>query len=149
MRPEVPVVDCAAVATSVLDAYNRRDWTAIEAACAPTISFHDRALNLGGDGREKYLEYWQQFSAAITNQIISDVTVESSEVFTAVTTLTCSGDHDGADFLPGFPAKHAHVQARLCALWRCDEQGLLVRNEWFWDLLTVLRCLGQVDLAVR
>jgi steroid delta-isomerase-like uncharacterized protein len=139
------MIECADVVRSVLSAYNRRDWVAIADACAPGFSFYDNTLASGGNTKEEYVRYWQGFSRAMTNQVVSDVDIAGSADF-VVATMTCSGNHDGADFLPGMAANGKRVNTRLCALWRCDEHGKLVSNEWFWDMLTVLRGLGHVDI---
>jgi len=142
------MAECADTVRSVLDAYNRRDWAAIADVCAPDFFFYDNTLATGGHTKTEYVQYWQGFSRAMSNQEISDLDLVESGNF-VVATMTCSGNHDGGEFLPGMAANGKHVTARLCALWRCDDHGKLVSNEWFWDILTVLRGLGHVDIPIR
>jgi steroid delta-isomerase-like uncharacterized protein len=123
-----------------LEAYNRRDVTALVDVYREDAVLTDHALQQTVSGREAIRAYFQaQFDAS------SDVTFESARVVGADDWTMARGETRGTHDGPwaGIAPTNRPFAASLCSVGRW-ENGQVIEDHFYYDLYGVLAQLGQV-----
>jgi len=122
------------------EAFNRRDFEAMTAQYADTISWTDhsqgRTFRTPQEFREDFLAGWVEASTDI--QVTDARYLDAGR--TAVCTFTVVGTHDGP--LGPFPATGKEFTLPLCELWHFDPSGRVVGGDLYYDQVSLLTQLG-------
>jgi steroid delta-isomerase-like uncharacterized protein len=130
-------------ALQVYDAFNRRDLDA-----AVSVFADDGVLNeMGGqgrrlEGREAIKGYFSAFVAASSDWKATVVNAYESENVVVVQAVA-SGTNDGP--LGPFPPTGRQATLPFCEIWEFNSQGQAIRNDEYYDQLSILAQLGHVQ----
>ena len=121
------MVDVAKAAETLVEAYNAKDFAALERLIAPDLDFAHYNRNFVMKSRDELLDILRAFAA----QYVPDRHFEPVErVSVAGNIVVREAWYAGtaAVDLPGFGAAGEAFRLKFCSVMRFDEAGLLV--EW-------------------
>ena len=120
-------------------AFNRHDAAGVVAMYSDDVVLSDQAAPQPIQGRQAAQEYvqgyitafpdmtWQRVGAAVDGSI-------------GIEQWRASGTHEGD--LPGLPATHRRMAIDGCTVLHFGDDGLVHREENYWDEAAMLRQLG-------
>jgi ketosteroid isomerase-like protein len=130
------------------EAFNRRDFEAMTAQYADSITWTDRAqgrtFRTPQEFRDDFLPGWVRASSDI--RITDPRYIDAGE--TVVCTFNVVGRHDGP--LGPFQATGEEFALPLCEMWQFDSSGRVVGGDLYYDqvsLLTQLALMPQPSIT--
>lgn len=130
------------------EAWNRRDWAAIEGLLAEPFVCEDIALGRVIRGKRDYLRYAHDYARAFPDGVVrvDRILGGGRNGEPVVVEYRGVGTQDGHFTL--FPPSHRRVEIRYCDILRF-ENGRLVRCRTYVDLYGPLSRLGHITSARR
>ncbi len=130
-----------------VDAFNKADWSAFAATCAPDVVYKETGSNRTVDGVDAFVEMAQGWRASFSDMhgtIQSCVATDSASVLE----LSWTGTHDGVLDLPTgkFPATGKPFQISE-AMVVIVEAGKITRVSCHVDMLSLLLQVGAIPGA--
>lgn len=125
-------------------AFNRHDAAAVAATYAEDARIDDQAAPAPLEGRDAIKEYIGGYMSAFPDLTWERVGVEvDGDV--GVEQWRATGTHE--QDLPGLPATHRRMRIEGCSVLHFGDDGLVHREENYWDEAAMLRQLGALPQA--
>ena len=122
------------------EAFNRRDFTAMVAEYAESISWIDQARGITfrtpEEFNDDFLQGWVQASSDC--QVADARYTDAGDM--VVARFTARGTNDGR--LGALPATGKEWTLPVCEMWRFDADGRVVGGEIYYDQVSLLTQLG-------
>jgi len=126
----------------MLGCFNKRDFAAIEEACAPGFMYEDLARAITIKTPHEFTEYLQGWVAAIPDgKSGSETYVGSTD--TSVATFHARGHFDGV--LGETPGNGRMLDLPMCEVLHYAADGRVLSGELYYDQLTMLGQLGLMS----
>lgn len=117
----------ADAAAALIDAYNRKDFDALEGMISPTLDFAHFNRNFALTSRDELLAVLREFAANYMVMRHFEAPERVTEVGDTVVLESWYVGRLAVD-LPGFGAKGDDFRLKFCSVMRFDQQGILL--EW-------------------
>jgi steroid delta-isomerase-like uncharacterized protein len=124
------------------DSFNRRDWDAAGKNVASNATWEDHGRNQTFKSRDEYIDGLQAWATGFSDGKVTDAkAIDAGD--TVITQFIGKGTNDGA--MGPFQATGRKVNVPFCEVVHFNKEGLIVRGESYFDMLSMLVQLGHAE----
>lgn len=137
-------MESAAVATELIESFNKGDFDRMVALCSPDISYIEKGTNRTANGIDEILQVAQGWKAAFSD-IHGNIWASSTCGNNAVLEITWTGTNDGPIEMPNgaLPATGKRAEFDAAQIFEI-ENGLVKEFRNYGDFITMLTQLGVI-----
>lgn len=130
-----------------IEAFNERDWDRFSALLAPNAVYDEVGTGRKLKGRKEITSVARGWTEAFPD-VEGTIDEETVEKDTVVVQVTYRGTHDGDLPTPGgtIPPSGESIITRCAEVHRVED-GLIVENRNFFDMLSMLQAVGAIPAA--
>ena len=123
-------------------AFNRRDWDRLGERISPACMYVDHARNETAHGPDECVALYRSWTESFSDGEILDGALYDGVDDMSICRFVGRGTQDGP--LGPFPPSGVVTDTAFCELIRCDDEGMVVAGEVYYDQLGLLMQLGHI-----
>lgn len=125
----------------LLDAFNRRDWAAIEDRLAEDVAYTDHARGQIARQPADVVALYRSWADAFSDGDVDPIVFHQAGNV-SVCQFIGRGTHDGQ--LGPFPPTGSYAATEFCEVLRSNDDGLIIGGDMYYDQLSMLTQLGLI-----